>query len=440
MLYTIWTGVFIATATLLSLMRFDSTVEMSLTHGPQIIAERNRLTRQTKAQQAQIETNNGLIGQQVLRIAQQTSQLTALQTQITALQGQLAGTRTQLARTTTRLNAANVALNQKESDLKLKGAELLAAGADLKLDSEKLAIQNHRLLYLTARNRDLAAKNTDLARSNTDLDRQRFKLGSDVAWLQGAPIAFHKGQELGRREFSTDQPVSFIHKQLDKFVADLSVAGQDHGLVAGKNGLTVQIVSMPMDTASGAPATDIDEAANLDALAASIAELGKSVGSVVVIAMAHNNTTRGEQAMIDLHPYNNVLVFPRGAVIATAAVDGSQSENGVLASLQDFLVNQVKPEALKKGIIPTHDPISDEETVGPPISQADWTELVRQIRSMDGPAKVTAAASEDTYSTGPLRLTLTATIAPDRTQRATTGPADSPSKDRQISDGRTSGD
>jgi uncharacterized protein (DUF3084 family) len=453
MLYTVWTGVFIAVAVVFGLMKFDHKVQYALTQGPLVIAQNIMLGKQNRAQQLQIGKNNVMISEQQGTISGQESQIAeqkrqiaevnkkyaAAQSNLAAMQGQLsktetqlaatkdrlAGTQTQLARTAEKLGDTKVALGKSQDALRVSHGMLQEQGNDLRMVHDRLAAVHKRYVYfsakadqLEARNIQLAGENSSLETKNKDLDRQRYELGADYAWIQGAPIAFHKSQEIGRKEFLTAMSPRKIRQQLQEFVTELSRTAQDNGLMVGKNGRAVEIVSMPVDTTNGSPAADLDEAANLDALADSIAALGKSVESVVVIAEAHNNTVRGEQVKIDLRPYDNVLVFQRGAVIATSVVDGSQSEDSVLASVHDFLVSQVKPAALKRGVIPTHDPVTNEDSVGPPIDRAEWTELVRQIRTMGSDAQVTAVARDDTYSKGPLRLTLTATAASGHTQRA----------------------
>jgi len=151
--------------------------------------------------------------------------------------------------------------------------------------------------------------------------------------------------------------------------------------------------------------------AALDALTQNIAAQGGFLPSIMVVADARYNTFRGEAVKLDLRPYPNVMVFPRGTVIATDTLDGGQTEDIVLKRLQAFLRERVRAVALSRGIIPTHDPQSGEPLVGQPIDSPAWLALVKQIQQAGPRARVTAAAAEDTYSADLLRLDLRVTSA-----------------------------
>ena len=128
--------------------------------------------------------------------------------------------------------------------------------------------------------------------------------------------------------------------------------------------------------------------------------------SIVVVANARYNTFRGETVKLDIKPYANVMVFPRGTIIASGLVDGGQSEDAILKHLQEFLTQQVRAAALDRGIIPVHDPQSGEPLVGQPIDSEHWLALVKKIQQAGPRARVTASAAEDTYSADLLRLDL----------------------------------
>ena len=133
-------------------------------------------------------------------------------------------------------------------------------------------------------------------------------------------------------------------------------------------------------------------------LSQNIAAQGGSLPSVVVVADARYNTFRGEPVKLDLKPYGNILVFSKGAVVARGTVDGTESEDVILKHLQAFLTDQVRTEALKRGIIPAHDPQSGVPLVGQPIGSEVWVDLVKQIQQAGPEAEITASVAEDTYS------------------------------------------
>ena len=127
-----------------------------------------------------------------------------------------------------------------------------------------------------------------------------------------------------------------------------------------------------------------------------------------MIAVAAYNAFGGEQTPLALQPYDDVLVYPKGALIAETTVDGTQPEDKILGDLQAFLTGRVQPDARSRGIIPRPDPRTGEPTVGEPTDSAQTLALVKQIQRLGLNALVIARAADDTYSSGPLRLELSA--------------------------------
>ena len=153
-----------------------------------------------------------------------------------------------------------------------------------------------------------------------------------------------------------------------------------------------------------------DEA--LDALSQSIAQQAGTVPGVVVVATAHYNSFGGEPVEIEVQPYDNDLVFAKDALIASTPIDGSLPEDQILSALQVFLKERVGTAARRLGIIPRPDPETGEPTVGERTDSAKTLALVKQIQRLGPGALVVARAAADTYSSGPLRLNLTAEGTP----------------------------
>ena len=69
--------------------------------------------------------------------------------------------------------------------------------------------------------------------------------------------------------------------------------------------------------------------------------------------------------------------------------------------------------ARRQGVIPRPDPETGEPTVGERTDSAKTLALVKQIQRIGSGALVIARAAADTYSSGPLRLDLTAVRLPE---------------------------
>jgi uncharacterized Fe-S center protein len=79
-------------------------------------------------------------------------------------------------------------------------------------------------------------------------------------------------------------------------------------------------------------------------------------------------------------------------------------DEDLLSSLIAFLRNEVRNNALDAGLIPVRE--KDGELA--PVGQVNGTELlqvIEQLRKYRGNAVVTVIAANNTYSSGPLKLT-----------------------------------
>jgi len=219
-------------------------------------------------------------------------------------------------------------------------------------------------------------------------------------------VIYRTGQELGRIQIKTPQPVVSVERELAGFLGGLS---REAAAKSGRLGVNKRAVAIAVPTASGdykaLPPAQEREAVR--ALAQNIAGAGRSTGGVVVVAQAAYNAFQGEQTDIELHPYDNNLIYAKDAVIASETINGAQSETEVIGDLQAFLSGKVRPAALRSGLIPQTDPQTGRPLVGA-LDQNTSLALVRQILQIGGPVRVTASADGDIYSSGPLALHLSA--------------------------------
>jgi hypothetical protein len=220
-----------------------------------------------------------------------------------------------------------------------------------------------------------------------------------------------------------------VKDRLAVFLDDISARAETRGAKLGDNKRAVVVVSPADEAGDTAPVAAVppaEENANLDALAHSIADGASKLPSVVVVADAKYNSFLYEQTRIVLQPFDNKLVFPREAEIASLTVDGTMPEDAILGALQKFLNETVRPTAIDKGVIPALDPQTGELLVGKPIDSATWLALVKHIKEIGNPATITARAESDTYSMGPLTLDLDASRPGDSVTSSAANVPDKP--------------
>ena len=423
LLWTVLSGGGIAVVTLLLLFLLDSEFKTALLRGPQLIASETLLERQnavltrrnlateqqaqadglraaqaqSNADRAQAQTDRArqtlasvagkltLAQDNLIRsqeaLAHRQAALVGAQRQLAAAQSGLGATRQELADARARVQSARSGVLEAQRQYQAANTQLVAASKNVL----SLGVQQDRL----------HAENDQLLRQNR---RQQGLLQASL----GHALIFRHEEELGRTVVSAAQPPDSLRRELAVFLDQVELTARKRGAGGLDNSPAVLIPALGENPEGGAAARE----AALDALTQNIAEKGGFFPSIVVVARARDNTFGGETVKLDLRPYANVMIFPKGTVIASGRIDGGQAEDVILKRLQSFLTQSVRAEALDKGIIPLRDPLSGEALVGQPIDSPATLALVKQIQQAGSDARITAAAAEDTYSGDLLRLDL----------------------------------
>ncbi len=408
MLVTIGSGVGIAAVTVIILVSYDFTVRRALLHGQEIITANGRLTQENKAQQRHIAAQQKQIADGAARLAQ-------AQAQLAPILGQLAGARTALGRgqealrqRQAQLEGAQLQLTKTQQTLGATHADLSAAEERVQSAKQDLTVAHARVQFAQHQVLTLSREGLEVTAQNARLQHAGLALAARATASRQALI-YRTGQEIGRIQIKTPQPVVSVEQELAGFLSLLSrqAAGK-----SGKLGVNKRAVAIAVPTASGdyKALRPAQEREAVRALAQNIAGAAHSAGGVVVIAQAAYNAFQGEQTDIELHPYDNVLIYPKDTVVASETINGAQSETGVISDLQAFLSGKVRPAALRSGLIPQTDPQTGRPLVGA-LDQNTSLALVRQILQIAGPVRVTVSADQDIYSSGPLALHLSAAPA-----------------------------
>lgn len=420
MLYTICSGGIIALLTLGVLMLSDQGVHQAVLEGPRLLAENRLYQHQIKEKQQQMRVEQQRAAEATIELAAANAkfrpvkrQLKALQDQLSRSQLDLKNRQSQLASAKTQLSSIRAALGRTNANLQQANLEvsrakrsLAVADANVRSANNRVAAEQKNVSNLQSTRKRLQAENSTLTATNADLTVQSKLLASRVT-AASESLIYPKGQELDRLVIKTTQPVSTIKTKIVDFLQYLSEVAQGKGGKLGDNGRAV-VIAVPLDSDNYRPLNPSDEMDAVNVLAQNIAGESAAVSSIVLVAHAANNTFVGEQTSIELSPYKNLLIYRKDAVIAKGIITDAQSTSQIIDALHAFLTDKVRPAVKSQHLILQTD-ASGQSIVGA-VPAPTIDSLIQQITRFGGSAEVTAYASEDIYTSGPVRLRFT--VAP----------------------------
>jgi hypothetical protein len=306
---------------------------------------------------------------------------------------------------------AEVDVNHATAVLSISEKNLAVTQRKAASVEQQLALKQATLLTLTSQlNADrtqLQTVEASVVRASGQLKETLQKFQLDVETRRSGLLIYRNDAELGRDVISASAAQPQILAELNRFLGKLSKGAGDLGAATGSNHRAVVVATIQLlDKASAINRNSdifVDEPESLNALASSICSYGH--GSVVVIAKALGNSYDGQQVIILLRPYANLLAIPSGTVLGHILIsDSSVSADEIVTQLQRFLVTQVRPAAIKDGVIPVRDPQTGSAELGG-ISLEQVYDVVHRVRDIGGPSVITATAQYDTYSADELKLT-----------------------------------
>lgn len=421
MLYTIVSGSLIAVLTLGVLVLSDYNVRRAVLEGPRLISENQHYRKQIKAEQAQahVEQLRARAASDALAAANAKfrpvkqklkgvqDQLSRSQLMLMRRQSQLALAQKQLGQVRATLSGANVSLRLADREVSRAKRSLDVAQSNVRAANDRVVAERKNVNDLESTGKNLLEANGALADTNNKLKIQSKLLAGRVI-ASSENMIFPKDQELDRLVIKTTQPVSVIEMTIESFLQHLSEVAQNKGGKLGVNGRAV-VIAVPSSADVYRPLTLVQETEAINALAQNIAAEPSGIASVVLIARAATNTFVGEQTGIYLHAYENLLIYHKDAVVAKGIINGAQSAIQIIDALTGFLTDKVRRAVTRQGLILQRN-ASGQSTVGSALDEATANSLVQQISRLGGSADVTAYASEDIYSSGPVHLRFT--VAP----------------------------
>ncbi len=274
--------------------------------------------------------------------------------------------------------------------------DLQNQNADLEKSNKEMSDQN---IALERNNDALSHRNNELSAQNVEFLHQAeeiSKLIQDLTKTSTGRITFNKDEEITRRAVSGGISIADARLEIQQLLTQANRVANERGVTAGANGMYVYIPRMILPDK-----TIFDEDRCLEALAN---EISSSKGEVVVIVSSLFNTTANEPARIMVKPFWNRLIYSQGQTVAQMEFKTKSKDEDLLSSLIAFLRNEVRNNALDAGLIPVRE--KDGELA--PVGQVNGTELlqvIEQLRKYRGNAVVTVIAANNTYSSGPLKLT-----------------------------------
>lgn len=118
---------------------------------------------------------------------------------------------------------------------------------------------------------------------------------------------------------------------------------------------------------------------------------------MMVRIVASGNIIVGEPAIAKIQIFPQRLIYHKGDIVWVGGINGGDNAQNAVV---DFL-GEVNKRAKEKGIIP--DPLSGE--VGN-VPGAELFEVINQVRDTNGPLRIEAITTKDTYSSDTLQIRL----------------------------------
>jgi uncharacterized protein (DUF3084 family) len=285
-------------------------------------------------------------------------------------------------------------LSELDSSLARNKAELSNAEKHLNLSSQEITRRRQQIKHLESERTKLAAVFVE------EMGEAASKFPLYIK-LRQEKIILRSNEEIIRGVIPSNLPRAEIRNRVVALLNEADHRARSDGAKVGDNSMAVEIFPKKIETEGSKTGRFLTESENIDAIADQIAS---GSGQVVARIVCIGNTVDGEQALVDFLLNYNRLAYPAGDEVASGIIDGRQSRGGILEDLITFLRKDARNAAERRGVIPSLD-----DTGQPSVGQLDWDDLfnlVDKIKAAGKPVKVTARAAKETWSAGPLILSM----------------------------------
>lgn len=250
---------------------------------------------------------------------------------------------------------------------------------------------------------DLEAERADLIHDlrvlSEDMGQAITKWQGYIALRQGLVI-FRSNEELARRVIQCARPKLDIRADVLGLLNDADERARQAGAEVGRNGRAVKILPKKAETGEPGGGQFLKESQSIDAI---VDLIFSSSGSVVARIISVGNSVEGEQALVEFALNYNRPVYSAGEEVARTVMDGSASQGQVLGQVIGFLRTEVRPAAMKKGVIPRYDEEQGQPSVGQ-LSPDQLFDIVDRVKAAGRRVTLTAVAKAETWSADALEL------------------------------------
>ena len=312
-----------------------------------------------------------------------------LQAKVDALQS----ANTTLAASNTNLQQTNSGLEARNADLQSANGSLISANSDLEGSNHSLRVVN---TSLQDANTDLQGKNEQanerLVATQYQIQIAEVNLHLLVQELKNSshnPITFEPDQLIAQRVVDCDRPAREVVSAVFGVMDDAQSVARDAGATdSDGDGRVLRLID-----AGGQGLT------HQEVMDDFIQRLSRMHGKMVVRIQAIRRFVAGDEVVAGIYSIPYRLIYRHGQVIASAVLNGHQSEKDVRTEVGTFLNTKVRPSALNAGMLPdTNNQISADVL-------DKVLDLCHELRRKDRRVQVTALAAGDTWCSQPLDVT-----------------------------------
>lgn len=454
--FTVCTGMLIATVTLGALMLASRGVRIAVTRGEQLLYDNHRL----KQERRRLDAAHGQLVAQMATLESANKGLLARSAGLRTEEERLRGEAGRLLLHNQALQTNNHTLGRHNAALVARSAGLLKGNRSLLTRNRSLAAQSRQL---SGDNRSLTAANGRLQRSNlalkgrnrglqvaeSGLIQARDRAQAQLTKLQSELISAHSdlneaqsqltsavhilaqqnasserghelatgtvvvraGEELARRVLPAGASTAVVRDTLQGLLDD---ADREIARRAGQAPGAVRRAALDP---AGHAAEEAVERTVAELMTESHPVDGqlpagpmREIHPLVLHALATQNATAAssDPVTVDVLGQVNQRAFHRGDEVAQLYLNPSASPGQLLERLVGFLQQRVREEAMKRSILP-----DASGSVGK-IDYDTLLDVAARVKRMPGQALVGAVAAGDTWSAGPLRLDFYVVPAPAR--------------------------
>ena len=285
----------------------------------------------------------------------------------------LKGEQEELRAESERLKEGNVELEESNAELSAQNQTLVGSNATLEADNKKLGEFN---VTLTADNKKLTGENDRLTADNTELEERNNRLREGIIAIREGDITLRAGEILASGIIRGGRTAEEIRNDINTLAERATQSLVER--FGGDEDTAVWIYQPELQSV--------------------IEQIANSSGDMVLRISSAGNLVRGEPVRTRLELYPNRRIFSKGELVLSKTYDREDTLPELI--LQQFL-SEINSLAVEHGIL--RDPLTGS------VGRMDAEQLYGVLEAMDkvkGKIKLTAVASTDIDSQGPLRLNI----------------------------------